>query len=102
MKEEYRNMTKRELLDVIDDYRMQVDNQHKHMYNINTFQGGQQGSAINPSVERMDDMNLDINFLDTSPNHKTIIGNNNIHIIYKNEHATYSDGDILDLSILEL
>ena len=31
-----------------------------------------------------------------------IIGNNNIHIIYKNEHATYSDGDILDLSILEL
>ena len=38
MEEEYRNMTKRELLDVIDDYRMQVDNQHKHMYNINTFQ----------------------------------------------------------------
>ena len=31
-----------------------------------------------------------------------IIGNNNIHIIYKNDHTTYSDGDILDLSILEL
>ena len=31
-----------------------------------------------------------------------IIGNNNIHIIYKNEHTTYSDGDIVDLSILEL
>ena len=31
-----------------------------------------------------------------------IIGDNNIHIIYKNEHTTYSDGDILDLSILEL
>ena len=31
-----------------------------------------------------------------------IIGDNNIHIIYKNNHTTYSDGDILDLSILEL
>ncbi len=31
-----------------------------------------------------------------------IIGDNNIHIIYKNEHNTYSDGDILDESILEL
>ena len=31
-----------------------------------------------------------------------IIGDNNIHIIYKNDHTTYSDGDILDLSILEL
>ena len=34
--------------------------------------------------------------------HAVFIGNNNIHIIYKNDHATYSDGDILDLSILEL
>jgi len=31
-----------------------------------------------------------------------IIGDNNIHIIYKNDQTTYSDGDILDLSILEL
>jgi len=31
-----------------------------------------------------------------------IIGSNNIHIIYKKVHRTYSDGDILDLSILEL
>ena len=31
-----------------------------------------------------------------------IIGDNNIHIIYKKDHTTYSDGDILDSSILEL
>ena len=31
-----------------------------------------------------------------------IIGKNNIHIIYKKDHQTFSDGDTLDLSILEL
>jgi len=31
-----------------------------------------------------------------------IIGKNNIHIIYKKDHKTFSDGDTLDLSILEL
>ena len=31
-----------------------------------------------------------------------IIGKNNIHIIYKKDHQTFSDGDKLDLSILEL
>ena len=31
-----------------------------------------------------------------------IIGKNNIHIIYKKDHQTFSDGDTLELSILEL
>jgi len=31
-----------------------------------------------------------------------IIGKNNIHIIYKKDHQTFSDGETLDLSILEL
>ena len=40
MKEEYRNMNKKELLDVIDDLNMQIEETEiiKRMNNINTFQ----------------------------------------------------------------
>ena len=41
MKEEYRNMNKKELLDVIDDLSFQLETEeslHKAMNNINTFQ----------------------------------------------------------------
>jgi len=38
MKEEYRDMDKKELLDVIDDLQLQLEPEHKAMNNINTFQ----------------------------------------------------------------
>ena len=38
MKEEYRNMDKKELLDVIDDLQLQLESEHKAMNNINTVQ----------------------------------------------------------------
>jgi len=38
LKDEYRNMSKKELLDTIDDLKMQLDSEHKRMNDINTFQ----------------------------------------------------------------
>ena len=38
MKEEYKDMDKKELLDVIDDLQLQLESEHKAMNNINTFQ----------------------------------------------------------------
>tara|TARA_R110002020_G_scaffold224095_1_gene433508 strand:+ start:925 stop:1260 length:336 start_codon:yes stop_codon:yes gene_type:complete len=43
LKEEYRNMSKKELLDVIDDLNLQIEPElpeliHKAMNNLNTFQ----------------------------------------------------------------
>ena len=38
LQDEYRNMTKKELLDVIDDLKLQLDCEHKRMNDINTFQ----------------------------------------------------------------
>ena len=38
LEDEYRNRSKKELLDLIDDLKMQLDSKHKSLRDINTFQ----------------------------------------------------------------